>query len=59
MSAEALKKLWAEFDDLASKSESEDVQFVIRAIKLHAEVIDSRLAALEAIANMSVKHPKK
>lgn len=59
MGAEALKKLWAEFDDLASKSESEDVQFVIRAIKLHAEVMDSRLAALEAIANVSAKHPTK
>jgi hypothetical protein len=59
MSTEALKKLWAEFDDLASKSESEDVQFLIRAIKLHAKVMDSRLAAIEATANVSAKHPTK
>jgi hypothetical protein len=27
MSAEAVKELWTEFDDLASKSQNEDVQF--------------------------------
>ncbi|MGA7814860.1 hypothetical protein [Caballeronia sp.] len=59
MSTEAVKKLLAEFDDLASKSENEDVQFLIRAIKLHAEVINSRLSALEATANASAKHSPK
>lgn len=52
MSAEQLTKLWAEFDDLASKSENADVQFLIRAIKLHAEVVNFRLAALETQAGM-------
>ncbi|WP_228883568.1 hypothetical protein [Paraburkholderia saeva] len=51
MSTEAMKELWAKFDDLASKSENEDVQFMIKAIKLHAEVVSSRLSALEATAN--------
>jgi hypothetical protein len=59
MSAEAVKKLWAEFDDLASKSQNEDVQFLIRAMKLHAEVMNARLTALEALANMSAKHSAK
>lgn len=51
MTAEAVKKLLEELDDLTSKSENQDIQFLIRAIKLHAEVMDSRLSALEAIAN--------
>ena len=59
MSAEAVRKLWAEFDDLASKSENEDVQFLIRAIKLHAEVMNVRLSALEALAGMAAKNPAK
>ena len=59
MSTEAMKKLWADFDDLASKSENEDVQFLIRAIKLHAEVMNSRLSALEAAANTAAKHSAK
>jgi hypothetical protein len=52
MSAEQVTNLWAEFDDLASKSENTDVQFLIRAIKLHAKVVNIRLAALEAQAGM-------
>jgi hypothetical protein len=59
MSAEAVKKLWAEFDDLASKSENEDVQFLIRAIKLHAEVTNIRLAALESLADKAARNPAK
>ncbi|AJG22994.1 hypothetical protein [Cupriavidus basilensis] len=59
MTKEAEKKLWAEFDDIASKSENEDVQSIVRAIKLHAEVMSLRLGALEAIANISAKHPTK
>ncbi|MCP3022688.1 hypothetical protein [Cupriavidus basilensis] len=59
MTAEAVKKLWEEFDDLASKSENEDIQFLIRAIKLHAEVMNSHFSALEAIASKSAKHPTK
>jgi len=57
MSVETEGKLWAEFDDLASKSENEDVQFLIRAIKLHAEVVSSRLGALEALAGTVEKNP--
>ena len=59
MSAEAIRKLWAEFDDLAYKSENEDVQFLIRAIKLHAEVTNIRLGALEALVGMAAKNPAK
>lgn len=53
MNDEAVKEPWAEFDDLASKSQNEDVQFLIRAMKLHAEVMNSRLSALEALVNTS------
>lgn len=59
MTTEAEKKLWAEFDDIASKSENEDVQSIVRAIKLHAQVMSLRLGALEANANSSAKHPTK
>ena len=59
MSAEDVRKLWAEFDDLASKSENEDVQFLIRAIKLHAEVMNSRLAALEMMASAATTNRTK
>jgi len=52
MSTEQLSKLWAEFDELASNSENPDVQFLIRAIRLHAEVLNIRLAALEEQAEM-------
>ncbi|MFM0140876.1 hypothetical protein [Caballeronia grimmiae] len=52
MSTEQITKLLAEFDDLASNSENPDVQFIIRAIRLHAEVLDTRLAALEEQAEM-------
>ncbi|MCU9956060.1 hypothetical protein OEJ37_22105 [Burkholderia sp. BKH01] len=55
MHAERIKELWAEFDDLASKSENADVQFLIRAIKLHAELMDARLAALEALGGVNVQ----
>ncbi|MBR8062324.1 hypothetical protein KDX32_04365 [Burkholderia ambifaria] len=55
MHAERIKELWAEFDDLASKSENADVQFLIRAIKLHAELVDARLAALEALGGVNVQ----
>jgi hypothetical protein len=57
MSAETVGKQWAEFDDLASKSENEDVQFLTRAIKLHAEVVNSRLGALKALARTVAKNP--
>ncbi|AWV01905.1 hypothetical protein DM992_20625 [Burkholderia sp. JP2-270] len=53
MHAERIKEMWAEFDDLASKSENEDVQFLIRAIKLHAELMNARLAALEALGGVN------
>ncbi len=56
MSTEAMKEFWAKFDDLASKSENEDIQFLIKAIKLHAEVVSSRLGALEATANTAARH---
>jgi hypothetical protein len=59
MNTEQVTKLWAEFDDLASKSENADVQFLIRAIKLHAEVVDLRLAALEAQAGMKHQSQSK
>jgi hypothetical protein len=51
MSTEQVTELWAEFDELASNSENPDVQFVIRAIRLHAEVLNNRLAALEEQAD--------
>jgi hypothetical protein len=54
-----MKELWARFDDLASKSENEDVQFMIKAIKLHAEVVSSRLSALEATANTAAMQSAK
>jgi hypothetical protein len=44
--------LLAEFDDLASNSENPDVQLIIRATRLHAEVLNARLAALEEQAEM-------
>ncbi|MFM0593709.1 MULTISPECIES: hypothetical protein [Paraburkholderia] len=47
MNADTVSKLLSDFDDLASKSEDANVQFLIRAIKLHAELADARLAALE------------
>ena len=53
MSAEQVEKLLAEFDDLASKSENVDVQSLIRAIKLHAQVVSTRLAALEIQAGLN------
>ncbi|WP_416052260.1 hypothetical protein [Cupriavidus basilensis] len=59
MTTDAEKKLWAEFDDIASKSENEDVQSIVKAIKLHAQVMSLRLGALEANANTSAKHPAK
>ncbi|PFH20652.1 hypothetical protein BLA18110_01776 [Burkholderia lata] len=55
MRAERIKEMWAEFDDLASKSENEDVQFLIRAIKLHAELMNARLGALEALGSVNVQ----
>ncbi|KVF79234.1 hypothetical protein QZM18_06650 [Burkholderia diffusa] len=55
MRAERINELWAEFDDLASKSENEDVQFLIRAIKLHAELMNARLAALEVLGGVNVQ----
>ncbi|MBY8607839.1 MAG: hypothetical protein IOC39_07770 [Burkholderia sp.] len=55
MQAERIKEMWAEFDDLASKSENEDVQFLIRAIKLHAELMNARLGALEALGSVNVQ----
>jgi hypothetical protein len=59
MSAEDVRKLWAEFDDLASKSENEDVQFLIKAIKLHAEVMNSRFDALEMMASTAATNRTK
>lgn len=52
MSSERTAKLLAEIDDLALNSENPDVQFLIRAIRLHAEVLNTRLAALEEQAAM-------
>jgi hypothetical protein len=47
MSSTTVSKLLSEFDDLASKSDDVNVQFLIRAMKLHAELMNSRLGALE------------
>ncbi|WP_176016595.1 hypothetical protein [Burkholderia sp. BCC0398] len=55
MHTDQVKELWTEFDDLASKSENEDVQFLIRAIKLHAELVNVRLAALEAQGGINIQ----
>jgi hypothetical protein len=47
MSADSVKRIFAHFDDLASKCEDVNVQFLIRAIKLHAELMNARLADVE------------
>jgi hypothetical protein len=47
MNADATSKVFSEFDDLASKSEDANVQFLIRAMKLHAELTNARLVSLE------------
>lgn len=47
MNAETTTDILAKFDDLASKSEDVNVQFLIQAIKLHAELTNSKLANLE------------
>ncbi|AIO69116.1 hypothetical protein [Burkholderia oklahomensis] len=49
MNAETVTNLLAEFDDLASKSENQDVQSLIRAMKLHAQLMNVHLAKLEAL----------
>lgn len=59
MPGERENELWAEFDDLASKSENEDVQFLIRAMKLHAELVNIRLAALEALGGINLQSKPK
>jgi hypothetical protein len=55
MSADAVKDLFARFDDLASKSDDVNVQFLIQAIKLHAELADARLASLEQSLSAMLK----
>lgn len=47
MSATTVSKPLSEFDDLASKSDDINVQALIRAMKLHAELTNLRLGALE------------
>jgi hypothetical protein len=47
MNADAVSKIFSEFGDLTSKSEDANVQFLIRAIKLHAELTNARLVSLE------------
>jgi hypothetical protein len=47
MTTDTVNKLLANFDDLASKTEDVNVQFLIRAIKLHAELTDAKIADLE------------
>jgi hypothetical protein len=55
MNTDAVSKILAAFDDLASKSEDANVQFVIRAIKLHAELTNARLVSLEQAMLASLK----
>jgi hypothetical protein len=43
MSADTVKNILAKFDDLASKREDVNVQFLVQAIKLHAELTNTRL----------------
>ncbi|AIP34181.1 hypothetical protein DR64_7907 [Paraburkholderia xenovorans LB400] len=47
MNTDTDKRIFAEFDDFASKSEDVNVQFLIQAMKLHAEITNSRLADIE------------
>ncbi len=47
MTAERVKKTFADFDDLVSKTDDINVQFLIRAIKMHAELTSARLTDVE------------
>ncbi|WP_165904529.1 hypothetical protein [Paraburkholderia hospita] len=47
MTTDSVNKLLANFDDLASKTDDVNIQFLIRAIKLHAELTDARIGDLE------------
>ncbi|WP_168787720.1 hypothetical protein [Paraburkholderia aromaticivorans] len=55
MTTDSVNKLLASFDDLASKADDVNVQFLIRAIKLHAELTDARIADLEQTLTASLK----
>jgi hypothetical protein len=55
MTTDSVKKLLANFDDLASKTDDVSVQFLIRAIKLHAELTDARIADLKQSLIASLK----
>jgi hypothetical protein len=51
MIAKTVTNLLAEFDDLASKSENPDVQSLIQAMKLHAQLMNIHFTALEALSD--------
>ena len=55
MTPDSINKLLANFDDLASKTDDVNVQFLIRAIKLHAELTNARIADLEQTLAISLK----
>jgi hypothetical protein len=55
MTTDSVNKLLASFDDLASKADDVNVQSLIRAIKLHAELTDARIADLEQTLTASLK----
>ncbi|CAN7475246.1 hypothetical protein LJR029_000794 [Caballeronia sp. LjRoot29] len=55
MSTNTVSKILSEFDDLASKSDDINVQALIRAMKLHAELTNARLLSLEQALLASLK----
>lgn len=47
MSSDMIRQIWPKFDDLIAKAESNETKLLIEALKLHAEIMNSRLAAIE------------
>lgn len=42
-----IRAMWPRFDELAAKTESADTKLLIEAIKIHAEIMNMRLAMIE------------
>jgi hypothetical protein len=47
MSSDVIRQMWPKFDDLIAKAESNDIKVLIEALKLHAEMMNLRLAGIE------------
>jgi hypothetical protein len=50
MSSDVIRQIWPKFDDLIAKAESNETKLLIEALRLHAEVMNSRLAAIEHLS---------